>query len=502
MRFFIISLTLQSVLGTTQRHVLLERGIPSGWNRLETVVPTNHTFTMDIPLVLKDEGKSILAAATSRSNPSSPFYGQWLTKNEINDLLDPIPGTFSAVHAWLNSCQVPRTTIVQHASAFKIVHVSKDTILCLLQAELSHFVRISDGFIHIAVHGQLSIPYNLRKMISFIPGLVDFPLPSKLNVSKKNKKKKRTKVDRVDKGIVAPKTIQALYNIPNSWYNTTSLSKTTLLVAEFLSETSYIPAFVFGDKSTKEPGFFKEAGLNTPIGGADAVKIVGTFKPDGGELEAELDIQYSASTARGVSLVYWTTAAWMYEFTTNLFAGKNGVDGSNVDVVSISFTWSEAKECTTPSGTANPTCTALKVQSKEYVERVNIEFAKLSAMGVSIFVSSGDDGAPGNLGDCTEGNVLDSSYPASSQWVTTVGATMLASSLTSELHSEAYKSHSEDPICKDNNGCATSSHEIACSYPSAGITTGGGFSVFTPRPSWQNKAVSKYLSSGNKFPPR
>ena len=32
----------------------------------------------------------------------------------------------------------------------------------------------------------------------------------------------------------------------------------------------------------------------------------------------------------------------MYEFATALFAGKDGVSGQDVDVVSISFTWSEA----------------------------------------------------------------------------------------------------------------------------------------------------------------
>jgi subtilase family serine protease len=52
---------------------------------------------------------------------------------------------------------------------------------------------------------------------------------------------------------------------------------------------------------------------------------------------------------------------------------------------------------------------------------------KLGAVGVTVVVSSGDDGAPGNLGDC-KGKPFDPPFPASSPWVTTVGATMLSAS--------------------------------------------------------------------------
>ena len=46
----------------------------------------------------------------------------------------------------------------------------------------------------------------------------------------------------------------------------------------------------------------------------------------------------------------------MYEFGLDLFNGKSGVSGASVDVVSISFDWSEASQCKQPSGQPNPTC--------------------------------------------------------------------------------------------------------------------------------------------------
>ena len=59
------------------------------------------------------------------------------------------------------------------------------------------------------------------------------------------------------------------------------------------------------------------------------------------------------------------------------------------------------------------------------------------------------------------------SFPATSPFVTVVGATM---------------------------GPETGGLEIACQSQLGGvITTGGGFSVLYPRPSWQNEQVTAYL---------
>jgi len=56
------------------------------------------------------------------------------------------------------------------------------------------------------------------------------------------------------------------------------------------------------------------------------------------------------------------------------------------------------------------------------------------------------------------------------------------------------------PICA-NFTCATSTTEVVCTYPAAMITTGGGFSNYVARPSYQKEAVSAYLASKVKLPP-
>ena len=79
-------------------------------------------------------------------------------------------------------------------------------------------------------------------------------------------------------------------------------------MAEFLDESAYDPSYIF-----KKPSFFSEAGLSSYNPPSSAVKVVGPFRPDGGELEAELDIQYAMSTARGANFVYWTTTRYVRE---------------------------------------------------------------------------------------------------------------------------------------------------------------------------------------------
>merc|ERR1712014_251871 len=101
------------------------------------------------------------------------------------------------------------------------------------------------------------------------------------------------------------------------------------------------------------------------------------------------------------------------------------------------------------------------VNSSQYVARVNTEFQKIGLRGVCLMAASGDSGANGRTdGECT-GTVLHSSFPGSSPYIT----------------------------------------EVAVSSQVAGFTSGGGFSTYTPMPSYQKDAVTAYLNSGTTLPP-
>jgi tripeptidyl-peptidase-1 len=105
----------------------------------------------------------------------------------------------------------------------------------------------------------------------------------------------------------------------------------------------------------------------------------------------------------------------------------------------------------------------------------NTEAMRLGAQGVTIFVSSGDDGvanfqargAPSKCG-------YTPSFPASSPYVTAVGATQ---------------------------GGVTGGSEVVCSAQTGGvITTGGGFSTKFNAPTYQKKAIAEYFETVSTQP--
>ena len=104
---------------------------------------------------------------------------------------------------------------------------------------------------------------------------------------------------------------------------------------------------------------------------------------------------------------------------------------------------------------------------RSYAERVCRGFAQLGARGVTVLVASGDYGV-GHSGPCVSNDGAESprflpSFPGSCPYVTTVGAT-------------------RDIV-----------PEIVAADGENGFVTGGGFSNYFPRPSYQDRAVPAYV---------
>jgi tripeptidyl-peptidase-1 len=132
------------------------------------------------------------------------------------------------------------------------------------------------------------------------------------------------------------------------------------------------------------------------------------------------------------------------------------------------------------------------VDSYGYAIRVNTEFMKSGARGVSILVASGDSGTNGRTdADCVVPK-LRPDFPACSPYVTSVGATELVN---------AQPLQNAPSICSNFGGCAKSGTEQAVSYRISSYASGGGFSNTGGMPSYQKTAVTNYLKSGVTLPP-
>lgn len=106
--------------------------------------------------------------------------------------------------------------------------------------------------------------------------------------------------------------------------------------------------------------------------------------------------------------------------------------------------------------------------SSVYIQRVNTEFMKAAARGLTLLFASGDTGA--GCWSVSGRHKFRPSFPASSPYVTTVGGTSF-----------------KNPFLVTN--------EVV------DYISGGGFSNVFPQPSYQEEAVAQFLKSSSHLPP-
>jgi tripeptidyl-peptidase-1 len=245
----------------------------------------------------------------------------------------------------------------------------------------------------------------------------------------------------------------------------------SLCLAEFQNDASYSP----DDLQAFNREMFESVSVSQNIG---------PYTPNPPDGESTLDVQYGGAIALNTTLWFWTVDSWMYEFATQIFDAQ-----PYPLVVSMSWGWPEESQCEVVGCPINST-----IYSYDYVKKVNVEFAKLGLMGITLLAASGDQGAPGDDNTLCTTNQISNLFPSSSPWVTSVGATMLV-----YTHAPRNLTYTQPPLCTQYY-CARTKVEGVCTYPNALITSGGGFSNVTALPGWQKQAVLKYLNSGVTLP--
>jgi len=173
-------------------------------------------------------------------------------------------------------------------------------------------------------------------------------------------------------------------------------------------------------------------------------------------------------------------------------------------VVSMSYGWNEDDSCLNASQ-GFPwlgNCSYYHIpNSQQYVNLTNIEFMKLGLIGHTMVAASGDGGTAGTHGSINGCETMGPIFPAASPYVLTVGATSIEQSPTPKYRDQS----GAPPLCTDSFygcDCSTSTNEQpALANDTAEFDTGGGFSVYSPQPSYQTAAVQAYLKSGVLLPP-
>lgn len=187
--------------------------------------------------------------------------------------------------------------------------------------------------------------------------------------------------------------------------------------------------------------------------------------------EGSLDLQTITALAPSASTTWWGVDPWVIDGF--MLAYTVDVNNHTSPPLVHSISWGDAEP----------------LYPAAFVQRLDYELMKLALRGITMIVASGDNG------NSAVGSYCDfvSDVVGTSEWVTSVGATMPSLDSKPYCSAAAFR-HLGD--CEELGQVTCSSRNGAL------ITSSGYFSVYRPRPKYQDLAVNTFLqtSSCKPFP--
>jgi len=409
----------------------------------------NPGAVMDVIIALKNQNMDRLnSEIMAVSDPDSFRYGEHLTKDEVTALTTVPAESQDLVAAWLETAgfaltKAPRgDRFMFQASVAEVEQLFSTTVHEFTHAERS-----------VLQAGDLHAPAEVVPLLGSVVGVHGTPY-----------KRSHVESSAQPHGVpdITPTTLKQVYNVQG--VEVSRGTKNRRATAEFQGQytgqddltnwfAKYIDPTVFDVQSGDE--------LYTcgPAGGCE-------HGPDdthhGYGIEAMLDIEYIAAIAPGIKNEVWSYQgmAWCTDLKNWTSDMLDSDDPPQVFSVSYGVQGNVSLD-------KNEGC------SQEITMDLEDDFAKLAARGVSILVSSGDDGSGGTIVPVKA--KLWPSWPASAPHVTAIGSTMFI-----------------------NNDDTGKSGEKATTQ----FGSGGGFDWRWPVPDWQKDVTEAYLANPDAGVPR
>ncbi|ETW78242.1 serine protease S53 [Heterobasidion irregulare TC 32-1] len=394
----------------------------------------NLTLSLRFALV-QNNFKGLEDALYAVSTPGSPQYGQHLSKQEVEALVAPTPETVAAVNEWLSSNGI-ESSKASPSGDWISAPMTVEQANKILDANFATFTQLDTGVKAVRTLSY-SIPDSLKAHISLIHPTVAFPL-------------------RTSRPPLTKTNVKIIPNPPSNATSDSVPASCASQVTPVCLQAQYgIPAAP-ATQSSNQLGV--SAFLNQFASVSDLQDFLEEFRPDlpstnsfevlsvdGGEndesdpgIEASLDIEYTVAVASNVPITFITvgdgTATGFLDEINALLALDNPPQ-----VLTTSYGFDENQ---LPKSIAENLCNS---------------YSQLGARGVSLLFSSGDGGVSGSQSQSCSSFIP--TFPSSCPYVTSVGGTQ-----------------GVNP-------------EVAASL------SGGGFSNYFGRPSYQANAVSAYLNT-------
>eukprot|EP01038_Epipyxis_sp_PR26KG_P008124 gene8124-11002_t len=406
------------------------------------------------------------------STPGNSNYQKWLTFDQVGNMTSN-PTSAKAILIWLNNIGAVITWQSAHQDYIKAVHNIADWEKHLNAQfyqweDLSKNYKRKQFYVHRSL--EYSIPYHLKDHIFTVFNTVQTPpklskkyrmrddLPFKSHLRINDKPRDDKSIASTD-GKVTVSFLSQYYRI-NSNIGSSVISQSVFET----DEMNFSPNDLLLFQQTY--GLTQQA-AQVPYGHSTDSCTTSTCS------EGNLDIQYIMGVAQATVSIYWYTSSSTGS-TDPFVAWITDIANEASPPTSNSVSWGAIEQTVDAS----------------VMTAFNNEALKVASMGVTIVVSSGDDGTASTDGTTCQCNIYSGSsansakwtgsntwsgygyfpsFPATSPYVTAVGATM---------------------------GPEVGTEEIVCQSQLGGvITSGGGFSTYFKQPSWQTDAVNYYFST-------
>ena len=456
------------------------------------------------------------------SDPSHPHYGQWMTPSDIHNMTGLTESQLGAFQQWLQAHNISSQhgDAVRYTEGTNALHVmttvgKAQLLLNTTFHVYNHSALSSNGtgrviirqspmshsFMPDSVHGLVwsalgmgDTPDDMEHFATLLDGSRwSAPAARPANVGPSHPRHRFATKSTSYYDMYAPAVLDAYYGLPDrsgfvrsqGWSTSNSVGVWEPY-GQFYSPTD-LQAFSYLQTQTQSRTALPSP---TAMGSANS--------PAAPTMEATLDVQALLALQPEANAVFFLdTPTWNgWLGATNYLLSFS--DAQLPKVLSFSYGSTESAS-----------------QSAAFAA-ASYNFAVMGARGITVLVSSGDSGANGGGNpQCiynqpnTYPSYLYASYPATSPFVTAVGATTFTGSAGQMVTNS--KLCSLTPAVASAAGVTVSgygsSYDFVCPTSQANETavdwygSGGGFSRLFSQPSYQSAAVQSYLTSGTAMPP-
>jgi tripeptidyl-peptidase-1 len=390
-----------------------------GWSRFNKPHPDS---SIEFTLAVKQNNLDrISALLKERSDPDHQDYGKYFSFDQMGEMVK-YPEATAKIVEFLRQNGADKVTTMAHGAYIK-ASMSIKNAEKLINSEFFYYTHPSHDQKLLRTESY-TIPESMNEYLWKIPSITQFSAGYK-SAGRPIVLNDYTAIN----GHVTPQLLFDYYGIDDRKVTTTS------------SQGIYEEGQSYSQSDLT--AFFSKYSLPTTnvsqiIGNYDASKCV-DFGSCG---EANLDVQYMTAIAQNSRTNYYVTDGFV-DYVTHL-----SNDPKAPLVHSMSYTVIE-----------------------KYFDDIDVfetEVQKLSLRGLTFIASSGDNGVSSFLIKRGFGCAYQPEYPASSPYVTAVGATI---------------------------GPESGNPEVVCTSKRAAITSGGGFSNHYSTPDFQSASVKSYFQS-------